>query len=199
VLRAHARHVDTGEPVPEALLAKLKAAKDYGAGFAAAEYTACALLDQELHALPAAALEAFDVGAFEAAALERIGMPQGMALRHRPAHFSHLFSGDLYASAYYCYIWAEVLDADAFEAFTEAPGGVFDGEVARRVLEFVYSQGNTMEPCVARPARPPVALAPRAPFTMYTHTHNAPTPPPRLQGGGLPPLPRARPRDWRDA
>jgi peptidyl-dipeptidase Dcp len=180
VLRRHARHVDTGEPVPEALLAKLKASKDFGAGFAATEYTACALLDQELHALPAAALEELDVGAFEAAALGRLQMPQGMALRHRPAHFSHLFSGegckfrtrldprprsrpknaprikhlntqpllhlDPDAAAYYCYLWAEVLDADAFEAFKEAAGGVFDPAVAQRVLESVYAQGNTVEP-----------------------------------------------------
>ena len=104
------------------------------------------LLDQELHTLPAAALEGFDVGAFEAAALARIGMPQGMAMRHRPAHFSHLFSGEGYAAAYYCYLWAEVLDADAFGAFKEAEGGVFDKEVAGRVLAWVYGAGNTVEP-----------------------------------------------------
>lgn len=105
VLREHARHFETGEVVPDALLEKLRAAKTYGSGFATVEYTSCALIDQALHALPAAELETLDVNAFETATLERLGMPQGIVLRHRLPHFSHLFASSSYASAYYVYLW----------------------------------------------------------------------------------------------
>lgn len=145
VLRKHARHVDTGAPLPEELLAKLKRAQKYGAGFATSEYTACALIDQAFHTLTRAQVEALDVGAFEKATLERLGMPQGIALRHRPTHFDHLFSGSSYASAYYVYIWAEVLDADAFLAFKEA-GDIFHGPTADKLRKHIYGAGNSGEP-----------------------------------------------------
>ena len=105
VLRVHARHFETGEVVPDALLEKLRASKNYGSGFATVEYTSCALVDQALHALPASELEVLDVNAFETATLARLGMPQGIVLRHRLPHFSHLFASSGYASAYYVYMW----------------------------------------------------------------------------------------------
>ena len=152
VLKRHARHVETGEPIPDELLAKLKAARTYNCGFDVVEYTASALLDQALHALPAERLATLDLAAFEAEELEKLGMPKGIVPRHRPPHFAHLFSGSSYAAAYYCYLYAEVLDADAFGAFTEAAaasGSVFDRGVADAARRFIYSSGNTLEPGAA--------------------------------------------------
>ena len=113
-----------------------------------AEALGMALLDQALHALDAAQLKALDLAAFEHEELARLGMPSGIVPRHRPPHFSHLFSGSSYAAAYYCYLYAEVLDADAFDAFTEA-GSVFDRATADRVRRFIYSSGNSIEPGAA--------------------------------------------------
>ena len=90
------------------------------------EYVASALVDLDIHLLPSAGgAEAFDISAFEQAALARIGMPAEIVMRHRPTHFQHVFAGGGYASAYYSYMWSEVLDADAFAAFEDA-GDIFD-------------------------------------------------------------------------
>ena len=147
VLRKHARHYITGEPLPDALLAKLKAARTFNQGFATVEYTASALMDQALHALPASAItEEFDLGAFEAETLARLRMPRGVVMRHRPPHFNHLFASSSYAAAYFVYLAAEVLDADAFDAFTESEGGVFDAVTAAALRRHIYAAGNTREP-----------------------------------------------------
>jgi peptidyl-dipeptidase Dcp len=87
----------------------------------------------------------FDLAEFERIELERLGMPKGIIMRHRPAHFQHLFSTDQYAAGYYVYLWAEVLDADAFAAFEEA-GDVFDPETARKARQHIYGAGNTVAP-----------------------------------------------------
>jgi peptidyl-dipeptidase Dcp len=118
VLKEFARHFETGEPVPNELLDKLKAAKSFNQGFDTIEYTACALLDMAMHQLDD--YSRFDLVEFERQELERLGMPKGIVMRHRPAHFQHLFASNQYAAGYYVYQWAEVLDADAFAAFTEA-------------------------------------------------------------------------------
>jgi peptidyl-dipeptidase Dcp len=89
-----------------------------------------------------------DLDAFEAAELARIGMPREIVMRHRLPHFSHLFGGSGYAAGYYVYLWAEVLDADGFGAFTEA-GDPFDAETAARLRRYVYSSGATLEPAQA--------------------------------------------------
>jgi peptidyl-dipeptidase Dcp len=141
-LRRYARHYQTGEPIPEELLRRLLAARNFNQGFATVEYTGSALLDLELHRDPAP--EALDAARFEQEFLERIGMPQEIGLRHRPAHFQHLFAGGGYAAGYYAYLWAEVLDADGFAAFTEA-GDVFDPALAAR-LKDIYSAGDTRDP-----------------------------------------------------
>src|SRR5205085_5371751 len=117
-LPTYARHYQTGEPMPEALLHRLLAARTFNQGFATVEYTGSALLDLELHRDPQP--EALNLGRFERELLDRIGMPREVGLRHRPAHFQHLFAGGGYAAGYYAYLWAEVLDADGFAAFTEA-------------------------------------------------------------------------------
>ncbi|WP_430910610.1 M3 family metallopeptidase [Methylobacterium sp. sgz302541] len=144
VLRAHARHHRTGEPMPEALLQKLLAARTFNQGFATVEYTASAIVDMTLH-LSSAGEDGLDVPAFEAEALKRIAMPPEIGMRHRAPHFAHIFSGDGYAAGYYSYLWSEVLDADAFDAFREA-GDIFDPETAARLRRFVYGAGNLRPP-----------------------------------------------------
>jgi peptidyl-dipeptidase Dcp len=143
VLRAHAVHAETGEPMPEALLDKVLAARRFNQGFATVEYTSSALVDLDLHLLGSA--EGLDVGDFESKALNRLGMPAYMVMRHRTPHFSHIFSGDGYASGYYSYLWSEVLDADAFEAFEEA-GDIFHPETAAKLHDNVYSAGYRRDP-----------------------------------------------------
>jgi peptidyl-dipeptidase Dcp len=144
VLRRYARHYQTGEPLPEPLLQKLLAARNFNQGFATVEYAACAMLDLELHAMSDPG--DIDIDAFERDFKARIGMPPEIGLRHRPAHFQHLFAGGGYAAGYYAYLWAEVLDADGFAAFTEA-GDPFDPALAAR-LKVIYSSGDSADPMV---------------------------------------------------
>jgi peptidyl-dipeptidase Dcp len=147
VLQRHARHWQTDEPLPEALLKRLQAAEKWGAGYATVSYTGSALVDLEIHALTSAEGPE-DVVAFEKQALERLGMPTAIGMRHRLTHFQHLFSDSAYAAGYYSYIWAEVLEADAFNAFVEA-GSAFDPEVAQRLLRHIYAAGGTADPRTA--------------------------------------------------
>ncbi|MBC8117975.1 MAG: peptidase M3, partial [Burkholderiaceae bacterium] len=144
VLKKHALHVDTNEPIPDALIERLQQARRFNQGFETVEYTACALLDMKLHA----AGDGVDITQFEKDELARLGMPAGMVMRHRLPHFGHLFSSSSYAAGYYVYMWAEVLDADGYDAFVEA-GNPFDPAVAARLLKYVYSSGNTLEPRAA--------------------------------------------------
>jgi peptidyl-dipeptidase Dcp len=146
ILQKYALHVRSGEPMPKALLDRLLATRTYGYGFATVEYTACALVDLDLHSL--AEPGALDVGAFERKSLERIHMPAEIVMRHRLPHFQHLFSGGGYAAGYYSYMWSEVLDADAFEAFEET-GDVFDPATAKLLRDFIYSAGNLRDPAEA--------------------------------------------------
>ena len=141
-LRNYARHYQTGEPLPEDLLHRLIAARTFNQGFATVEYTASALIDLELHR--AAANETLDVSRFEREFLDRTAVPKEIGLRHRLAHFQHLFAGGGYAAGYYAYLWAEVLEADGFAAFTET-GNIYDPELARRLKE-IYSAGDTRDP-----------------------------------------------------
>ena len=143
VLSKHALHVDTGEPIPQALLNKVLAAMTFNAGFGAVEFTASALVDMEFHKSHEKPIE--DVIAFEKATLERLGMPDAIVMRHRTPHFAHVFSGDGYSAGYYSYMWSEVLDADAFAAFEEA-GGPFDGDMAKRLHDHIYSAGGSVDP-----------------------------------------------------
>ena len=143
VLRKFARHVSTGEPMPEDLMQRLIAARTFDRGCDTLEYISSAMVDLELHSqeLPAD----FDVNAFERQALERMGMPAEIAMRHRTPHFTHVFSGGYYASAYYSYMWSETLDSDAFAAFEET-GDIFDPATARKLHEFVLSAGGSRDP-----------------------------------------------------
>ena len=146
ILQKYARHAHTGEPMPKALLDRLLATRTFNQGFATVEYTACALVDLDIHALPGT--PKLDVSQFEKDDLDRIHMPAEIVMRHRLPHFQHLFSGGGYAAAYYSYMWSEVLDADAFEAFAET-GNAFDPETAKRLRDFIYSAGNLRDPVEA--------------------------------------------------
>jgi peptidyl-dipeptidase Dcp len=140
VLQTYARHHKTGEPMPKALIDRLRASRTFNQGFQTVEYLASAIVDMELHELCDAA--AVDVDAIEAAALKRIGMPPEIGMRHRSSHFQHIVGG--YAAGYYSYLWSEVLDADAFAAFEET-GDIFDSAVADRLYRHIYSAGGKRE------------------------------------------------------
>ncbi len=144
ILRTHARHYETGAPMPEALLSRMLAARTFNQGFATVEYTASALVDMTLH-LSAEGENGLDIPAFEADTLRRIAIPAEIGMRHRSPHFAHIFGGEGYAAGYYSYLWSEVLDADAFDAFREA-GDIFDQETARRLRTYVYGAGNLRDP-----------------------------------------------------
>ncbi len=143
VLSTWCHHAETGEPMPDELIRKLKTAETFNQGFATVEYTASALVDMAFHRLAGEA--DVDPLAFEAAELARIGMPEEITMRHRTPHFAHVFSGDGYSAGYYSYLWSEVMDADAFDAFREA-GDVFDAATAERLARCIYAAGNSADP-----------------------------------------------------
>jgi peptidyl-dipeptidase Dcp len=148
VLRRFARHYETGAPMPEDLIERALATRRFNQGFATVEYLASALVDLEFHLLEGAQAldpEAFDPAAFEAGVLRKIGLPAEIAMRHRSPHFQHVFSGGGYAAGYYSYMWSEVLDADAFEAFKET-GDVFDPATAARLRDDILAAGGSREP-----------------------------------------------------
>ena len=138
VLRKFARHCKTGEPIPEALLEKLMAAKNFDRGCQTLEYISSALVDLDLHLLHVGR-GARHQRLRAARRSTRIGMPEEIVMRHRPPHFTHVFSGGYYASAYYSYMWSEVLDADAFAAFEET-GDIFNPATARKRLSDICSR-----------------------------------------------------------
>ncbi len=147
VLQRHARHWQTGQPMPAELMARLHRARQFNQGYETVRYTASALVDLAVHSLTDAEPPA-DLCAFEADLLTRLGLPQGVGVNHRLVHFQHLFASSGYAAAYYVYLWAEVLDADGYDAFVEA-GSPFDAEVAARLKRHIYSSGNSVEPGAA--------------------------------------------------
>jgi peptidyl-dipeptidase Dcp len=142
VLSRFAVHYQTGRPIPPQLAAKIKQASTFNQGFATVEYLAAALVDMKLHL---AGEQPIDVSEFERDTLAALGMPAEMVMRHRTPQFAHIFSSDAYSAGYYSYLWAEVLDHDAFEAFTQA-GGPYDPAVAKRLHDEVMSVGNAVDP-----------------------------------------------------
>jgi peptidyl-dipeptidase Dcp len=139
-------HVETGEPIPDELVAKIRNAATFNQGFETTEYLASALMDLMYHTMDPAGL---DVDAFEREALERLGMPEQIPMRHRSPHFAHILSGESYAAGYYSYIWADVLTSDAAEAFAEAPGGFYDRELAKSLVENLFAVRNAVDPADA--------------------------------------------------
>ena len=146
ILRAFARHYETNEAIPEDLIARVQAAKNFGQGFATVEYTASAIVDLDVHLTQSTT--DLNVVDFERETLAKIDMPREILPRHRTPHFSHIFSGDGYSAGYYSYLWSEVLDADAFEAFEET-GDPFNADVAERLLKHIYSAGGRQDPADA--------------------------------------------------
>ncbi len=141
VLKKFARHHKTGKAMPESLLKRLQAARNFNMGFATVEYTAAAIIDMDLHAQSTD--QPIDPTTFEAATLKRIGMPREIVLRHRLPHFAHIMGG--YAAGYYSYMWSEVMDADAFDAFEDA-GNPFHKPTAKKLKENIYAAGNRRDP-----------------------------------------------------
>ncbi len=142
VLQRFALHYRTGQPMPGALVEKIERASTFRQGFDTVEYLASALVDMKLHL---AGARPIDPDAFERETLAGLGMPSEIVMRHRTPQFTHVFSSDGYAAGYYSYLWADVLAADAWEAFAEA-GGPWDRAVAGRLRERVFSVGNTVDP-----------------------------------------------------
>jgi peptidyl-dipeptidase Dcp len=140
VLERFARHYQTGEPIPKALLDKMRQTRNYGQGFATVEFLASALIDMDFHtqAPPSDPKQA------QQESLARIGMPEEIGPRHAAPHFTHVFGGEGYSAGYYAYLWSEVLDADGFKAFEEAHDP-FDPATAHRLYKFVYSGGGTRD------------------------------------------------------
>ncbi|EAQ98158.1 M3 family metallopeptidase [Congregibacter litoralis] len=142
VLKSYARHVDSGEVIPDALIAKLKDSEQFKQGFATTEYLAACYLDLAWHSDPRAAEG--DVEAFEAQAMAAIGKTPMIDPRYKSTYFQHIFSDDAYSAGYYVYIWAEVLDADGYEAFKE--NGLFDSNTARAFRSHVLERGGSADP-----------------------------------------------------
>lgn len=143
ILGCFARHFETNEPMPEELLDKLLAGRQFNQGFATVEYTASALVDLALHLTSGG--EPIDIIGFEENELLKLGLPASIKARHRTPHFQHIFAGSHYAAAYYSYLWSEVLDADGFAAFEES-GDIFEPELAERLREHIYAAGFTRDP-----------------------------------------------------
>jgi peptidyl-dipeptidase Dcp len=144
VLNRFAVHHQTGKPIPPDLVAKIRKAHTFRQGFDVTEYLASALIDMKLHLAGDADI---DPRAFEKAELAKLGMPAELPMRHRTPQFGHIFASDGYSAGYYSYLWSEVLDHDAFEAFTEA-GGPYDKAVAKRLHDTIMKVGNTVDPAL---------------------------------------------------
>lgn len=141
VLDRFAHHYKTGQPMPQALVDKIKAAEKFNQGYVTTEYLSAALVDMALHTRPDGVI---DATTFERDALAAIGMPREIAMRHRLPQFNHLFTSDAYSAGYYSYLWSEVMDADTWQAFEQA-GNVFDPTIAERMRRFILSPGNTTD------------------------------------------------------
>lgn len=145
VLDRFAKHYQTGEPMPQALVEKVRASEKFNQGYTTVEYLSSALVDMAMHNRPEAVA---DPAAFEKATLSRLGMPAEVAMRHRLPQFLHLFSSDAYSAGYYSYLWSEVMDADTWKAFEES-GDVFDPALAARMKAIILAPGNTTDRALA--------------------------------------------------
>jgi peptidyl-dipeptidase Dcp len=145
VLNQFALHYQTGIPMPMSLVDRIKKAGSFNEGFSTVETIASSLVDMKLHLLENPVI---DPKEYEKNTLAELNMPHEIVMRHRIPQFGHIFSGDEYAAGYYGYLWADVISADATEAFTEGKG-MYDKEVAKRLYDNVFSIGNTIDPEIA--------------------------------------------------
>jgi peptidyl-dipeptidase Dcp len=144
VLQKFAVNVE-GKPIPPELVAKIQRASKFNQGFITVEYLAAALVDMKMHL---AGSKEIDPAAFERDTLKELGMPEEIVMRHRIPQFGHVFAGDGYSAGYYSYLWSDTLSSDAWEAFGEA-GGPYDKAVAKRLHDYVFSLGNSVDPAEA--------------------------------------------------
>lgn len=142
VLNKFALHYQTGKPMPQSLVDKIKKASTFNQGFDTTELLASALMDMKIHLAGDADI---DPKEFERVELAKLGMPKELVMRHRLPQFRHIFGSDDYSAGYYSYLWSDVLKADAYTAFTEA-GGPYDKKVAARLKQYVFAVGNTIDP-----------------------------------------------------
>ena len=142
VLQKYALHYKTGQPIPMSLVEKISNASKFNQGFQTVEATASALVDMKLHL---AGGRKIDPDAFEKETLAELSMPEEIVMRHRTPHFGHIFSSDGYSAGYYSYLWSDVISADAWEAFEQSPGKAWDKETAKKLHDFVFSVGNTID------------------------------------------------------
>ena len=143
VINNYLVHHQTGEPIPKALVKKIKAAATFNQGFATTEYLASAIMDLKFHTTDPSGI---DPDIFERKTLTELNMPKQLVMRHRSPHFGHVFSGEGYSSGYYGYMWADVLTSDAAEAFAEAPNGFYDQDVAERLVKHLFTPRNAVDP-----------------------------------------------------
>ncbi len=146
VIDGYLMHHETGKTMPSSLVDQIKAASTFNQGFSTVEYLASALMDLKFHTVDPTGI---DPDAFERETLAALGMPSQVVMRHRSPHFSHVFSGEGYSAGYYGYMWADVLTADAAEAFAAAPGGFYDQGVAAKLVEHLFAPRNAVDPADA--------------------------------------------------
>ncbi len=145
VLQKYALHYQTGKPIPQALVDKIKKASTFNQGFATTEYLSSALIDMKLHL---AGSQKIDPDKFERETLASLGMPKELVMRHRTPQFAHAFGSDGYSAGYYSYLWSDVITADSFGAFTEGKGA-YDKMVGKKLVDNIFSVGNTIDPAEA--------------------------------------------------
>jgi len=146
VINNYLVHYKTGKPMPADLIAKIKKAAKFNEGFKTTEYLASALVDMKFHTVDPTGI---DAQKFERDTLAALNMPEQIVMRHRSTQFGHVFSGEGYSSSYYGYMWAEVLTADAAEAFAQSSGGFYDKDVAAKLVEHLFSVRNAVDPADA--------------------------------------------------
>jgi peptidyl-dipeptidase Dcp len=146
VINNYLVHYKTGEPIPAELVAKIKKAATFNEGFKTTEYLASAIMDLLYHTTDPALIEP---QTFEKEQLTALGMPEEVVMRHRSTQFGHVFSSEGYSSGYYGYMWAEVLTSDAAEAFVAAPGGFYDENISKKLVDHLFSIRNAMDPAEA--------------------------------------------------
>ena len=143
VINKYLRHYETGEVIPDELVKKIKKSSTFNQGFATTEFLASAIMDMKYHTTDPDTIEP---DKFEKETLDSLGMPEEIVMRHRTPHFSHVFSSEGYATGYYGYLWADVLTADAAEAFAEAPDGFYDKQLAAKLVEYLFAPRNAVDP-----------------------------------------------------
>jgi peptidyl-dipeptidase Dcp len=146
VINQFLKHYDTGEPMPQSLVAKLKKSSTFNQGFATTEYLASAIMDLKYHTTDP---EKINPDEFEKNTLDQLGMPDELVMRHRTPHFGHVFSGEGYATGYYGYLWADVLTSDAAEAFAKADDGFYDKDLADKMVKYLFAPRNAIDPAKA--------------------------------------------------